>query len=200
MKNNVLLGLWRYLLPVPAGIWQGQVKQSAVHNQQELGSLSADHQRVRNYVVRELPRLGRPLPPELIARELSLPLAQVNAILDDLERHMSFLFRNGSESVVWAYPETVDKTPHLATLSSGESIYAACAIDAIALPFVQGRLREEKLSATIQTECAHCHQPFQLEIDSELTIRILTPGADPVLFIPMVDFDRLEDPSITDAF
>jgi hypothetical protein len=65
---------------------------------------------------------------------------------------------------------------------------------------VQGRLREEKLSATILTECAHCHRSFQFEIDSELNIRILTSGADPVLFIPMLEFDRLEDPSIIDAF
>jgi hypothetical protein len=65
---------------------------------------------------------------------------------------------------------------------------------------VQGRLREEKLSATIETECAHCQKPFQLEIDSELNIQIQTPGADPVLFIPMVDFERLDDPSITDVF
>jgi hypothetical protein len=41
---------------------------------------------------------------------------------------------------------------------------------------------------------------FQLEIDSELNIRILTSGANPVVFIPMLEFDRLEDPSIIDAF
>lgn len=125
MKNNVLLGFLRYLLPVPAGIWQGQVQQSAVHNQQELGSMSIDHQSVRNFVVRELPRLGRPIPPELIARKLNLSLDQVKVILDDLEKHMSFLYRKGTESVVWAYPVTVDQTPHLATLSNGESIHAA---------------------------------------------------------------------------
>jgi hypothetical protein len=200
MKNDVLLEVWRYLLPVPPVIWQGQVNQSAVQNQQALSSMFLDHQRVRNFIVRQLPHLGQPLLPELIARELNLPLEQVISILDDLERRMSFLYRNGTESVVWAYPVTVDQTPHQATISGGESTYAARAIDAIALPFVQGRLREEKLSASIQTECVDCKKPFQLKINSELNIQIITTGAYPVLFIPMVDFDRLEDPSIIDAF
>jgi hypothetical protein len=125
MKNNVPLGLWRYLLPVPEGIWKRQVQQSALHNQQGLGFLSADHRHVRNYVVRELACLGQPLPPDLIASDLGLPLEKVNAILDDLENRLSFLYRNGTESVVWAYPVTVDQTPHRATMSSGESINAA---------------------------------------------------------------------------
>jgi hypothetical protein len=125
MKNNVLLGIWRYLLPVPEGVWQGQVNQSAVHNLQVFDSLSPDHQRVRNYVVRELPRFSQPLPPERIARDTDLPLAQVNAILDDLEKKKSFLYRDGGDSVVWAYPVTVAKTPHSAVFSGGESIYAA---------------------------------------------------------------------------
>jgi hypothetical protein len=125
MKNNVLLGIWRYLLPVPEGIWQRQAQQSALHNQQELGFLSADHQHVRSYAVRELSRLGQPLPPERIARDLGLPIEKVNSILDDLESRLSFLYRNGTESVVWAYPVTVDQTPHRATMSSGESINAA---------------------------------------------------------------------------
>ena len=125
MKNNVLLGFWRYLLPVPEGIWQRQVQQSALHNQQEIGFLSADQIHVRNYAVRELACLGQPLPPERIARDLGLPIEKVNAILDDLESRLSFLYRNGTESVVWAYPVTVDQTPHRATMSSGESINAA---------------------------------------------------------------------------
>ena len=125
MKNNVLLGLSRYLVPVPELVWQGQVKKSALQNLEELGKMSSEAKRVRNYIVRELPRYGRPIPPEHIAGELKLPLSQVNSILDDLEKHMSFLYRQGTGSVVWAYPVTVDPTPHRAMLSSGESIFAA---------------------------------------------------------------------------
>ncbi len=125
MRNNVLLGIWRFILPVPENIWQSQVGGSSSHNRETLAALPADHQRVRNFVVRELPRLNQPMHPDLIARELSLPLEKVSAILEDLEERMSFLYRAGTDSVVWAYPVTVAQTPHRATLSTGESIHAA---------------------------------------------------------------------------
>lgn len=65
---------------------------------------------------------------------------------------------------------------------------------------MQGQLRNENLQARIDTQCTHCGQPIQFELDSQLNIHVLTPGADPLGFIPMVDFARLEDPSIIDAF
>jgi hypothetical protein len=65
---------------------------------------------------------------------------------------------------------------------------------------VQGQLRQEHLSFRIETECAHCGQPIAIEIDSELKYTVLTPGAEPVIFAPLVDFERLKDPSIIDAF
>jgi hypothetical protein len=65
---------------------------------------------------------------------------------------------------------------------------------------VQGQLRKEKLSFQIDTTCAHCNRAMHIEIDSDLHITTLQAGADPLVFVPMVDFDRLEDPSIIDAF
>ena len=38
---------------------------------------------------------------------------------------MTFLFRNPAGDVTWAYPVTVDQTPHQVTFSSGEKLYAA---------------------------------------------------------------------------
>ncbi len=73
-------------------------------------------------------------------------------------------------------------------------------MDAVATPFVQGRLRGEHLSATIQTECAHCHQPLRLEVDSEMNYQVKEVGAAPVLFVPMVNFEKLNKPSIIDDF
>ncbi len=68
------------------------------------------------------------------------------------------------------------------------------------MPFVQGRLRNENLSFVIQTECGHCHQPLQIEMDSKLKFHLSTSGAEPVIYSPLVDFGSLEDPSIIDAF
>jgi hypothetical protein len=68
------------------------------------------------------------------------------------------------------------------------------------VPFVQGQLRGEPLSVAISTECEHCSQPIHIEIDSELGCRVQEEEADPLTFVPLVDFSKLTDPCITDAF
>ncbi len=73
-------------------------------------------------------------------------------------------------------------------------------MDAIATPFVQGQLRRQSLGVAIETTCAHCGEPIALEVSSDMQGHVLTPGAQPLLFSPLVDFGRLRDPSITDAF
>ncbi|MFN8372724.1 MAG: hypothetical protein U0694_07585 [Anaerolineae bacterium] len=125
MNGNVLLGVSRYLLPIPRFLWQQQVQQNAAQMAASLSFMSPEHHAVRNFVVREIPKVGKPLPPEYIAASLSLPLTQVVSILEELERHMTFLFRNEHGAVAWAYPVTADKTPHRVTLQTGEVVYAA---------------------------------------------------------------------------
>ena len=74
------------------------------------------------------PPTGAHLPgraPEFVADELSIPIEMVRAIFDDLEKHMTFICRNDEGMAVWAYPVTVEKTPHRLTFSTGEQIYAA---------------------------------------------------------------------------
>jgi hypothetical protein len=41
---------------------------------------------------------------------------------------------------------------------------------------------------------------MQIEIDRDLKYSVSEPGAKPLVFVPMVDFSTLEDPSIIDAF
>lgn len=120
MNDSLLLGLWRTMLPVPRAIWHKHMGGDA-----QLDFMSEEHHRVRDFAVRELPRIGKPLSPALIAQELNLPQARVTAILDELEQHMTFLFRNERGEVTWAYPVTVEHTPHRITFSTGEQIYAA---------------------------------------------------------------------------
>jgi hypothetical protein len=83
------------------------------------------HHRIRYFVVQELPIKGEPIPPEYIAQRLALPLAQVKAILDELEQNLFFLVRNEQGAVSWAYPVTVEPTTHHLTYSTGERGYAA---------------------------------------------------------------------------
>jgi hypothetical protein len=67
------------------------------------------------------------------------------------------------------------------------------------MPFVQGHLRNESIAITIETECAHCSRSIQLELDSESNCRVVK-GADPLVFVPMVDFTKLRAKSIIDDF
>jgi hypothetical protein len=125
MKKRLLLGVWRAMLPIPRHVWQRQVAQSEHGGQAWLSFMTDDHHRVRDFAVLELPRAGVPLPPEVIAEKLDLPVDRVRAILDELEKHMTFLFRNEQGAVTWAYPVTVERTPHRVTFSTGERVYAA---------------------------------------------------------------------------
>jgi hypothetical protein len=65
---------------------------------------------------------------------------------------------------------------------------------------VQGQLRDQPLSVTIETQCAQSGQTLHIELDSALNYRVIETNAEPLVFIPLVDFDKLEDPSIIDAF
>ena len=125
MNKNLLLGLGRYFLRIPRPIWQQEVTRSARAAEKSLAFMTADHHRVRDYVVREMPRIAAPIAPETIAQDLNLLLERVIPILEELERNLTFLYRDQQGAVIWAYPVTVEKTPHQVTFSTGEQIYAA---------------------------------------------------------------------------
>lgn len=125
MKNKLMIGVWSHMLSVPPFLWEKQVEKQRKKIGDELDFMSPDHRRVHHCAVRELPRVGKPMPPDFIAGELDLPPDRVKGILDDLEKHMTFLFRNPEGEVTWAYPVTVDQTPHHLTFSTGEQLYAA---------------------------------------------------------------------------
>jgi hypothetical protein len=65
---------------------------------------------------------------------------------------------------------------------------------------VQGHLRKEEVTIRVDTECAHCQKPMQLEIDSHMQCRCQDTGCRPIIFIPEVDFGSLKDPTIIEAF
>lgn len=125
MSNNMLLGVGHWMVPIPPVLWHRRVSRGARYLKASLAFMSPEHHMVRDFAVREIPRLGKPMPPEFIGQYLDLPPARVNTILEDLERHMTFLFRNEDGAVTWAYPVTVERTPHHVNLSTGEQVYAA---------------------------------------------------------------------------
>ncbi len=125
MKNSTLLGLERYMIPIPHLIWPRLIARTAQKETARLASIrSKEHRLVHNFVVREMPRLGEPLSPEFIGQQLNMPVGRINVILDELEKKL-IVFRYEQGAVVWAYPATADETPHHLTFSTGEQGYAA---------------------------------------------------------------------------
>jgi len=125
MKSKVMLGLWRYILSVPPFLLEKERARARERVLSNLAFMTPEHRRVHHHVVRQLPFSGKPLAPADIAEVLQMKRARLAEILDDLEKHMTFLFRNPEGDVIWAYPVTVEKTPHAVVFSTGEQIYAA---------------------------------------------------------------------------
>lgn len=125
MEKSILISTGRDLTRVPGHHWQAHVAQNADESRNRLDFMTAEHHLVRKFVVRVLPRMGASISPEYISQSLKIPLSRVQVILDDLEKGMTFLYRDEKGAVAWAYPVTTAPTPHRVRFSSGEEIYAA---------------------------------------------------------------------------
>ena len=125
MGNTILLGREKEIHHVPEDMWKQHLAQTPQHSQQRLSFMTEAHHAVRYFVVREMINTQKPIEPELISTTLKLPADQVKDILDELERKLFFLVRNDQGEVIWAYPVTVETTPHRLNFSSGERLYAA---------------------------------------------------------------------------
>lgn len=125
VKGFVRLGIGTRSLPVPAFLVNRDVGAGIRRAQRTVRRFSADKSAVHHFVVRELPRRGEPLALESIADGLDLPLEKTARLVAELEQAKTFLFRKNSDRIDWAYPVTVDDTPHKVTFSTGEIINAA---------------------------------------------------------------------------
>ena len=125
MSDWLMVGVWRGILRLPPGVGRRRLRRFEQRAREVVGELTDEQRAVHHEVVRELPRIGRPASPAVIAARLELPEERVVAALDELERRKGFLFRNDAGEVVWAYPITVATTPHHVRFRSGETLYAA---------------------------------------------------------------------------
>ena len=67
------------------------------------------------------------------------------------------------------------------------------------MPFVQGHLTHEPVSIAIASQCAHCSREIHFEVNDALAYQ----GPDTaglVTFVPIVNFKKLKEPNIIDAF
>jgi hypothetical protein len=125
MEAKILLGRNEKIFEVPQATWQQHLTQIPQHSQARLRFMTNAHHQIRYFVVKEMVYRQEPIEPEFVSETLNLPLEGVNAILEELERNLFFLTRNEHGAVAWAYPVTVEPTPHKLNLSSGERLYGA---------------------------------------------------------------------------
>jgi hypothetical protein len=112
-------------LKIPAFLVNWQLGASIRSARKKVGKFSSAKRRVHHFVVQELPIRGEPLSLATIAAGVALPLEKVAQLVDELEADKTFLFRQNSDCIDWAYPVTVYETPHQVSFSTGERINAA---------------------------------------------------------------------------
>ena len=125
MDEKVLLGRGRQLIEFPESKWKEHLTRIPEHSQHRLGFMTEQHHKIRYFVVRKLVDGGKPVEAQWISENLNLPLERVNVILEELERKLFFLVRNAQGAVAWAYPVTVEPTPHRLNFSTGERLFGA---------------------------------------------------------------------------
>ena len=52
----------------------------------------------------------------------------------------------------------------------------------------------------IRSTCAHCGEPIELVVDSELNHRIVRGGPSPLVFEPDIDWCEFKEPTIIDGY
>ena len=125
MEEKILLGRDRQIVEISSAMWKQHLTQVPQHSQARLNFMTDAHHQIRYFVVKELVKAQKPVEPEFISEKLKVPLERVKAILDELEKKLFFLVRNEQGAVAWAYPVTVETTPHRLNFSSGERLYGA---------------------------------------------------------------------------
>ena len=125
MEESVLSGKGHRFENIPRDTWEKHVMLESQHMPAVLDFMTKEHHLVRNLVVKEIARTGKPVSPEEISVTLATPKSKIIALLDDLERNLFFLVRDDAGKVTWAFPVTTAKTPHQMTFNTGEKIHAA---------------------------------------------------------------------------
>ncbi|GMR13400.1 MAG: hypothetical protein BMS9Abin29_1609 [Gemmatimonadota bacterium] len=110
---------------VSASAWAREVLGGPARMSERLEFMSEAHHAVRLSAVRELLETGRPVTPQVIAARTALDRVRISEVLAELEERLFFLVRNHDGDVTWAFPVTVDRTPHRLTFSTGERLYGA---------------------------------------------------------------------------
>ena len=67
------------------------------------------------------------------------------------------------------------------------------------MPFVQGHYTHAPVKVSIESACACCGETIAFDVDESMRFEV-AGDEQPLIFVKLVDFAKLEDPSIIDAF
>jgi hypothetical protein len=125
IRGSVLFGFRKTTVSVPAFVVNREMEKAVRRIRMKVKGFTAKKRKVHHFVVRELPGRGGPISINDVAHGLGMPLRRVEALIDELEKEKTFLYRRNSAGINWAYPVTVEATPHKITFSTGECVNAA---------------------------------------------------------------------------
>ena len=125
MSGTILVGDDREIRRMPDDVFRKAIAGLPARMASRLAFMTQNHYTIRNFVVREMPRYGRPLSPRDIGNSTALDQRHVSELLSDLEKRLFFLVRDSDGSVNWAFPVTTATTPHKLQFSTGENIFGA---------------------------------------------------------------------------
>jgi hypothetical protein len=126
-------------------------------------AFSTDEERVQGAILRLL-LAGRPLPPAELAGALELPEAALEPILATLHARRC-LRRDEQGAIVAARGLMLEPSPHRLITDSG-TVYTQCSVDAIGIPAALG------IDATIEDQCALCHQPITVRVHDQEVVSV----------------------------
>ena len=125
MADTVLIGRGDTISSIPQKEWEQDLDSAPEAISRRLEFMSPDHHLVRNFVVRDLPRLGRPVPLADISEALHLTRIRTTSIVEDLHKNLFFLVCGDGSEVSWAFPVTAEETGHHLFFSTGERLDGA---------------------------------------------------------------------------
>jgi len=198
--DRILIGRGQQFLELQMSLWNKHLTQIPQQSQSKLLFMTDTHHRVRSFVVKKLAEMQEPITPEFIANRLNMQLARVTAILEEMENNLFFLVRNEKGAVTWAFPVTVETTPHKLIFSTSLQLYGASAEHSFAAAYVGGQLNNDYLSVDIDTSCKHCRQPMRITVDSNMRVSVNEKGAQPLVFMPDVDWTNFTEKNILQAY
>jgi hypothetical protein len=65
---------------------------------------------------------------------------------------------------------------------------------------VQGQLRKQYFSIEVETTCEHCDQAMLFTIDSNMRVAIRETDANPLAFMPDIDWNSFAERTIIDYY